>query len=312
MLKVLFFGNSGGVFSNRYFGALRETACEVSGVVDVPPARRTSTNVSPRSGAESFVDAARRLGIPVFEPANPNAGGFAEEARKLAPDVFLAAGYLSRLKEELLGIPRVVAANFHASLLPAYRGKHPVFWALRNGERWSGMTVHAMDPGLDTGDILFQVRVRTRRSDSVSSLYDRIMERGMPLVRRLVDCAAKGSIPRRRQAEGGASYHGAMCESDFRLDWSRDSRMLERWITVSPGQCFADIAGRRMFFLDARSARRSSGASPGRIMSLGPALCVIATGGGALRIGRVRTAEGVLAASDAFRALGLREGSALA
>ena len=68
-------------------------------------------------------------------------------------------------------LPKLVAANFHASLLPAYRGKHPLFWALRHGELWTGLTVHVMAPGFDTGEILYQIRVRT--SPSISDAWSK-------------------------------------------------------------------------------------------------------------------------------------------
>jgi len=74
-----------------------------------------------------------------------------------------------------------------------------VFWALRHGERWSGMAVHMMDRGLDTGGILYQVRVRTRQDDTVESLYDRILKRSSNLMRRLIDDAGRGRLRPRAQ-----------------------------------------------------------------------------------------------------------------
>jgi methionyl-tRNA formyltransferase len=135
--------------------------CEVVGVVDVPPARRASTNSARQEGGD-FVTVAREKGIPCFEPASPNAAPFVGEMQALVPDLFMAVGYVLLLKSPVLAVPRVLAANFHASLLPAYRGKHPVFWALRNAEPWCGLTIHEMSPGLDMGDILFQIRVPTK------------------------------------------------------------------------------------------------------------------------------------------------------
>jgi len=132
-LRVVFFGNSQSEFSNRLFTPLLNAPCELVGMVDAPPIKRQSTNPWKATGQPSFVEAARAGGIPVFEPANPNTSDFIETLGSLAPDLFLAAGYMFLLKPALLSIPRIVAINFHASLLPAYRGKHPVFWALRNG-----------------------------------------------------------------------------------------------------------------------------------------------------------------------------------
>jgi methionyl-tRNA formyltransferase len=207
-MRVVFFGNSEAAFSNRHFEALLTSPCDNVAVVDVPPGRRTSTNIA--VAATNFIETARARGIPVHEPGSPNTPGFIAAMRRLKPDIFLAVGYTNLLKVELLGAPRLLAANFHASLLPAYRGRHPLYWALQNGEKWVGLTVHAMDQGLDTGDILYQVREAVLPGDTVADLYERIMVQSVPLIGRLLADAAAGTLTRRPQGTEGASYYGAI------------------------------------------------------------------------------------------------------
>ena len=77
----------------------------------------------------NFAEDAARRGLPVYEPADPNAPEFVAVMRSLAPELFLAAGYMFRLRADILAAARIVSANVHASLLPAYRGRSPVFWA---------------------------------------------------------------------------------------------------------------------------------------------------------------------------------------
>lgn len=312
MLRVVFFGNSESVFSNRHFAALRRTPCHVVAVVDVPPNKRVSTNARASNSAKNFVELARRANIPAFEPPTPNAPEFAAALRELAPDLFLAVGYMNLLKAEILSVPRLFAANFHASLLPAYRGKHPVFWALRNGEKWVGLTVHMMDANFDTGDILYQVRVRTRKRDSVGALYDRIMGASLPLVKRLVVDAASGNLARTPQSNDGASYYSSIQEQDFRLQWSRDAEELRRWIQTSPGQCFAAVAGQRVFFADAERVADSAQDPPGVLKRIGRTSVTIAAGNGALRVQRARIEQDKEeSAAQVFRELGLRQGNHL-
>jgi methionyl-tRNA formyltransferase len=289
-LRVIFFGNSESVFSNRHFQALWEAPCQVAGAVDVPPTRRASTNTRPLSGVPTWVEMARRQGIPAFEPTSPNLPEFVQTISDLKPDLFLAVGYTNLLKEAILSVPRILSANFHASLLPAYRGKHPVFWALRNGERWSGLTVHVMDSGLDTGDILYQVRVQTRKRDTVASLYDRIMDRSVNLVARLIRDAEQGKLRRTAQSEAGASYYSSVSAEDFRLDWSHHAEQLRRWIQTSPGQCFCDIAARRVFLQDAdtETVPAAESVSPGMLIRIGRTSCTVAAGKDALRLRWVR------------------------
>ena len=265
----------------------------------------TSIEHQPAADGGGELRGARRpSGDPVLEPESPNDPATVEEIRRLAPDALVAVGYLLLLKKALLSVPHVVAANFHASLLPAYRGKHPVFWALRAGERWSGITVHEMTSGLDAGDIIFQLRVRARRSDSVSTLYDRIIERSLSLVPRLVECISSGRVPRRAQGARGASRFGATQEEDFRLDWALPAALLERMVRATPGRCFAEAGGKRLYFLDARARRRLRTASAGTLVRTGSAGCLIATGAGALGVRAVRLEDGkTMPAVEALRGM---------
>ncbi len=311
-LRLVFFGNSQSVLSNRFFPPLLETACEVVGVVDLPPAKRQSTNPWSVSGLPSFVDLARERKIPVFEPSNPNSPEFLETLSSLTPDLFLAAGYMFLLKPALLSIPHVLAINFHASLLPAYRGKHPVFRALRNGEHLTGMTAHVMDPHFDTGDILYQARVRTRKRDTVSTLYDRIIEKSLPLVPRLIADIAQGRLHRLPQAESGASYFSSTSAEDFHLDWSRSAESLFRWIQTSPGECWRMVAGRRVYFMDAKVIHYPGATTPGQLIRLGRSTATLATGKDALVVHWVKPeGEDKRPLSQLCAELGLKTGDVL-
>jgi len=320
-LRVVYFGNSESVFSERHFRALQDASCEIVAVVDVPPARRVSTNTQQPGNEVDFATWARAKGLPAFEPEHPNRADFVETLRRLRPDLFITVGYMSRLRAELLSVPALacpgrpefgLVANFHASLLPAYRGKHPLFWALRAGERWSGLTVHAMDEDLDSGDILYQVRIRVRRDDSVAALYDRIMDRSTGLIGRLVADAVQGSLAVSPQGEAGASYFSSVGESDFRLDWARDAGELCRWIRTSPGACFADVNGERVYFLDAEALPSPAATAPGVVVKLGRSAATVATGQGTLRFRRVRRKDtSPTSMADWCRGRGLTCGASL-
>lgn len=311
MIKVVFFGNSEGVFSNRHFAALQETSCAIAGVVDTPPAKRTSTNTRAPADARSFVEVARAAGIPVFEPASPNRPEFVQAMIELQSDLFIAIGYTNILTETILNVPRIFPVNFHPSLLPAYRGKHPLFWALRQDERQVGLTVHVMDTGIDTGDILYQVRVRTRQHDSVSSLYNQVIARGVTLIPRLIADAENGSLRPKPQPESGVSYFSALTPDDFRLDWGRPAAELCRWIHASPGQCFSELASQRLYLFDAEPCPAAS-APPGTLIAVGHRTTTVAAGDGSVRIHRVRTeGQAVQHAAAWLRAHGFRPGDSL-
>lgn len=311
-LRIVFFGNSQSLFSNRLFSPLLEAPCKLVGVVDAPPEKRLSTNPWNETGLPGFVDAARAREIPAFETINPNTPDFIGKLTALSPDLFIAAGYMFLLKPQLLSIPRLVAINFHASLLPAYRGKHPVFWALRNGERWAGLTAHIMDPRFDTGDILYQVRLRTHKRDTVSTLYERIIEKSVSLVPRLITDAEQGTLGPQPQSETGASYFSSVSDEDFHLDWTRSAESLRRWIQISPGECWRMVAGKRVFFMDAQVVRHSGGTTPGQLIQLGRFNTMLATGENALIFRWVQPqGEGKCSLSRLCERLGLKEGDVL-
>jgi len=310
-MRVAFFGNSQSIFSNRHFKALMDTSCELLCVVDVPVSKRNSTNPA-KMNFPDFIGVAHQQGIPVFEPDSPNQKDFVEAIGNLSPDFFIVVGYTNILKEQILSIPRIMAVNFHASLLPAYRGKHPVFWALRNGEKWAGLTIHVMDIGLDNGDILYQVKVRTRRDDSVATLYDRIMPQSVKLVDRLINDAKNNGLQRTPQSEEGASYYSSVHEDDFGLDWSKDAEMLARWIHTSPNQCFCKIKKHKVFFMDVRVIKDVSDMIPSILIRVGRNSCTVTTGKGLLRLykGQIDN-DCIEPMPDICQKLGLRQGELL-
>src|SRR4051794_26620358 len=120
---------------------------------------------------DEVVDRARALGIPVL----PDAGIDAVERAILTgrPDCVVVSSYDRVLPARVLaGAPRFV--NVHYALLPEYRGRANVNWAVLNGEPETAITVHVLAPGLDAGNILCQQRVPIGPDDTVGDLYAKL------------------------------------------------------------------------------------------------------------------------------------------
>lgn len=310
-LRVVFFGNSQSQFSNRHFQALLAAPCDLVGVVDVPPAERDSPHPVPE-GSSAFPQAAAQRNVACFEPIQPNKGDFVAKMKDLEPDLILSVGYPKILRSALLSVPRRLAVNFHASLLPAYRGKHPVFWCLRHGERWSGLTVHVMDRGIDTGDLIYQVRLRTRRDDTVSSLYERIQARSVNLVNLLLVAIENDTLVRIPQPLEDASYYSSVTEQNFHLDWNQPAETLRRWITITPGQCFSLARGEPLFLMKASAVSRSPHAAPGEIVQINLRSVLVAAGEGLVRLSQIRLPDGRSQSFAAYcRQMGLSPGDML-
>ena len=187
---------SAGVSTRRS----RKHLARLSPSLTCPPAKRSSTN-PPRTTADRIIaEEAARRGMPVYEPNNPNVPEFVATMRALEPDLFLAVGYMFRLKAEILAVPRIVSANVHASLLPAYRGRSPVFWALRHGERYSGLTIHAMDDGWTRAICCIRSACGRARTTRFPRCTIGSSTKGVKLVPRLIADAERGRLPRKSHA----------------------------------------------------------------------------------------------------------------
>jgi methionyl-tRNA formyltransferase len=311
-VRIVFFGNSLSSFSARHFAALLAVPCKLVGVVDVPAAKNKTTNPL-AAGLPNFVVEARKANIHTFEPASPNSAAFIDTLKTLKPDLFIAAGYSMILDEKTLAVPRLLAVNFHASLLPEFRGKHPVFWTLRHAEKFAGLTVHAMDPGIDTGDIIYQVKIRTRQDDTVATLYKRIMDQSVILVGQLIADAERDRIPRRPQPENAGSYFSSTNEKDFQLDWTWSAKKIKRFITITPGKCFAKIGEQKVYFFNAEQEAGVTASTPGTLLEIRNSSAAVATGSGILSSTTVQIGCGEPESFAGFcRRAGLNPGETLA
>src|SRR5439155_9931615 len=116
---------------------------------------------SNRTGADVELVRARAVheGLPVWvQPPRDARAPFVDVLRSAAPDAIVVWSYSLLLPGDVLAVPRRGAVNVHTGLLPEYRGGHVLQWALLNGEHETGVTLHYMDEGLDTGPIVAQTR----------------------------------------------------------------------------------------------------------------------------------------------------------
>src|SRR5881396_2671920 len=122
-------------------------------------------------------------GIPIHQPAKIKTN---EEARAIfetiSPDACVVAAYGKILPPWMLAIPRFGCVNVHASLLPRYRGAAPINWAIANGERETGVTIMAMDAGMDTGAMLAKRSISIGDQETAPELSVRLSRVGAELM----------------------------------------------------------------------------------------------------------------------------------
>ena len=142
--------------------------------------------------------AAEARGLRVLTPEK--LGPFAGEARALGADAFVVASYGKIVPQALLDAAPV-AFNVHPSLLPLYRGATPLQSAIRDGRTETGVTIIAMDAGMDTGDVLLQERTPIGEAETYGELHDRLAQRGAELALQAVDRYANGRLTRTPQSD---------------------------------------------------------------------------------------------------------------
>ena len=227
-------------------------------------------------------------------------------------DAAVVAAYGLILPPAMLAAPRLGCLNIHASLLPRWRGAAPIQRAILAGDSDTGVTIMAMDEGLDTGDILLAEKTPIAATATAGDLHDRLAALGAGLVIEALEALDDGTVERRPQPDVGACYAAKIAGADGELDWRQDAAVLERRVRAlspAPGAWF-EHEGSRITVLAAEIAEGSAGAAPGHIID---DRLSVASGGGALRPTRLqRQGRAVMAADEFLRGYELGKGSDLA
>ncbi|WP_432460674.1 formyltransferase family protein [Agarivorans sp. QJM3NY_25] len=142
---------------------------------------------------DSVAKLAARQGIPVFAPEDVNHPLWLEKIKALQPDVMFSFYYRSMLSQSLLEIAPKGGFNLHGSLLPAYRGRAPVNWALVNGETETGVTLHTMTAKADAGDIVAQHKLAIDANDTAATLHQRLTKLSGELLAQTLPSIIEGS-----------------------------------------------------------------------------------------------------------------------
>ncbi len=142
----------------------------------------------------------------------------AETLAHVGADLVVLCCYPARVPQALINTARLGGLNVHPSLLPRHRGPDPLFWVFRNGEAESGVTVHQVDEGLDTGPILKQERIPVPTGTGGDVLWRQSMEIGARLLLKSIQGLSSGSSVPRQQGDEGASYESWPEQSDLLVD----------------------------------------------------------------------------------------------
>jgi methionyl-tRNA formyltransferase len=165
-------------------------------------------------------------GIPVITPENPNVPEVVEQIRALQPDFYFSFYYREMLKAPLLEIPKQGAFNMHGSLLPKYRGRVPVNWAIIRGETETGATLHYMTEKPDNGDIVAQQAVPILPNDTAFDVFQKVTVAAEIALNGVMPALLAGTAPRVKQDLSQGAYFGGRKPEDGVIDWSQSAQQI--------------------------------------------------------------------------------------
>ena len=164
----------------------------------------------------SLRDLKARYGIPVVGSQDVNSAETMAVIQSWQPDLVISIYLNQFIKRDLIRLPRLGCLNIHPALLPRNRGLFPYFWAMANGDRECGVTLHWVDEKFDTGDILLQEAVPIEPGDTMTSLQYKSAQVGAEMLARGVDLIEGGAPPRIPQGNSQATYYSFPRPADQR------------------------------------------------------------------------------------------------
>jgi len=237
---------------------------------------------------ERVADVARAYRLNVATPVDANAGDIVSRVAACAPDFLFSFYYRAMLSRDILDTPRRGALNLHGSLLPKYRGRAPVNWAILHGESHTGATLHYMTTKADAGDIVAQQAVPILPDDTALDVFRKITVAAEIALDGVLPALIAGTAPRLAQDLTQGSYFGGRKPEDGRIDWSKSAQQIHNLVrAVAPPYpgAFTTVDGMQVRILRTRvmDAASPPNASPA-LEIRGDRMIVRCGGGGTLAI----------------------------
>ncbi len=231
--------------------------------------------------------------LPLYEPdpKKLNSPEFVEVIRKIQPD-YIISGYYGRIfKQEILSIPRYGCVNIHPTGLPRFRGLSPYFSHMLFGDTKNYITMHWLNQGIDTGDIIAQASVDILPADTGFTCGHRLTEAGAAMFRENWPLVKAGQAPHLVQDESQASVFNFSWEI-AEIDWTQSSTQiwnLVRCLTHPLGGAWTLLSGHKMSVWNVRplaadEALPAEGALPGEVLAVTGAGLWVQCGEGQLQI----------------------------
>ena len=188
-------------------------------------------------------------GIPYVQPEASDLLEFLPQFKKIAPDYIFSFYYRYMITSDILATAGIAALNMHGSLLPKYRGRAPVNWAILHGETKTGASLHIMEAKPDAGDIVGQVAVPIHPDEDATAVFAKVSNAAVEVMQAALPELLQGRVPRTPNVLANGSYFGGRKPEDGRIHWNQSAKQVHDLIrAVAPPYpgAFTDWQGARM------------------------------------------------------------------
>ena len=276
------------VVGRRCLEACADSGVEVAAIVTL------QGQVDPnRSGQCSFDDVARRLRAPLIETTDVNSPETVAAIRATSPGLLFVVGWSQLVREDVITLAPGGVFGMHPTLLPRHRGRAAIPWTILSGLAKTGVTLfEIVDPTADSGPIVGQVEVSIERDETATTLYQKLEDAHVDLVREYVPQLAAGTAPRIPQDDTRASAWPRRRPADGIIDWETRAPYLYDWVRAQtrpyPG-AFTYLDHAKVTVWRARPIELDTDAAAGTIVGSSAGSVVVACGEGGLVLEEVET-----------------------
>ena len=186
--------------------------------------------------------------IPYITPNANQLMDLMTQLQKLAPDYLFSFYYRHMIPAELLACAKIGALNMHGSLLPKFRGRAPVNWAILHGETETGATLHMMEVKPDAGDIVGQSAVLIGPNETATDVFGKVSQAAVTVINQVLPELIQGHIPRKPNNLAQGSYFGGRKPADGQILWHQTAQQVHNLVrAVAPPYpgAFTDWQGQR-------------------------------------------------------------------
>ena len=159
--------------------------------------------------------------IPYITPNANELVDLASKIQALAPDYIFSFYYRYMIPAQILACGKIAALNMHGSLLPKYRGRAPVNWAILHGETQTGATLHIMEVKPDAGDIVGQSAVSIGPNETATDVFSKVSQAAVAVMNEVLPSLIQGNVPRKPNELQKGSYFGGRKPSDGQIHWNQ-------------------------------------------------------------------------------------------